>query len=176
MPVQKKVPLLVQEIKETPNLPQRSSTQELLTSIQEPPTSAPANPPVGLNPADKSSRSPVEQMKSALPASGQSVLHPNSNPLHPNLSGILETPPAPSPVTSPPNASVSVPTVSTSPSVTKSSTKMEGPNKQVARAFCFVFITTVELYVKMVILRYTEGFLVQMSMKDKLSKYLIKDL
>jgi hypothetical protein len=26
----------------------------------------------------------------------------------------------------------------------------------------------VELYVKMVILRYTEGFLVQMSMKDKL--------
>jgi hypothetical protein len=28
----------------------------------------------------------------------------------------------------------------------------------------------------MVILRYTEGFLVQMSMKDKLSKYLIKDL
>ncbi|CAK9234912.1 unnamed protein product [Sphagnum troendelagicum] len=133
MPVQKKVPLLVQEIKETPNLPQRSSTQELLTSIQEPPTSAPANPLVGLNPADKSSRSPVEQMKSALPASGQSVLHPNSNPLHPNLSGILETPPAPSPVTGPPNASVSVPTVSTSPSVTKSSTKMEGPNKQAKR-------------------------------------------
>ncbi|CAK9881779.1 unnamed protein product [Sphagnum jensenii] len=107
--------------------------KELLTSIQEPPTSAPANPLVGLNPADKSSRSPVEQMKSALPASGQSVLHPNSNPLHPNLSGILETPPAPSPVTSPPNASVSVPTVSTSPSVTKSSTKMEGPNKQAKR-------------------------------------------
>jgi hypothetical protein len=173
MPVQKKVPLLVQEIKETPNLPQRSSTRELLTSIQEPPTSAPANPLVDLNPADKSSRSPVEQMKSALPASGQSVLHPNSNSLHPDLSGILETPPA---VTSLPDASVSVPTVSTSPSVAKSSTKMEGPNKQVARAFCFVFITRVELYVKIVILRYTKGFLVQMSMKDKSSKYLIKDL
>ncbi|CAK9236093.1 unnamed protein product [Sphagnum jensenii] len=63
----------------------------------------------------------------------KSVLHPNSNPLHPDLSGILETPPAPSPVTSPPNASVSVPTVSTSPSVAKSSTKMEGPNKQAKR-------------------------------------------
>jgi hypothetical protein len=130
MPVQKKVPLLVQEIKETPNLPQRSSTRELLTSIQEPPTSAPANPLVDLNPADKSSRSPVEQMKSALPASGQSVLHPNSNSLHPDLSGILETPPA---VTILPDASVSVPTVSTSPSAAKSSTKMEGPNKQAKR-------------------------------------------